>query len=77
MISIFTGEYLHYPSFRDFKRSITESDKLSAWVKAHFTNYREFNPSEFKLVRKNLDYSFSFEDIIDFNIKKADVLLDT
>ncbi|HGJ5875556.1 MAG TPA: hypothetical protein ACHBX0_03070 [Arsenophonus sp.] len=29
------------------------------------------------MVRENLDYSFLFEDIIDFNIKKEDVLIRT
>ncbi|HGJ5860243.1 MAG TPA: hypothetical protein ACHBX6_11235 [Arsenophonus nasoniae] len=75
VISIFTGECLHYPSFRDFKRAITVSEKLKLWVAAHFTNYSEINPSQLKLKRENEDYSFLFEDIINFNIKKADVLI--
>ncbi|WGO82940.1 hypothetical protein [Arsenophonus apicola] len=75
VISIFTGECLHYPSFRDFKHAINASEKLKLWITAHFTNYSEINPSQLKLKRENQDYSFLFEDIINFNIKKADVLV--
>jgi hypothetical protein len=75
VISVFTGECLHYPSFRDFKRAISASEKLKSWVKFHFNNYSELNPLELKLKRENTDYSFIFESIIDFNIKKADILI--
>lgn len=75
VISIFTGESLHYSSFRDFKREINANKKLKSWITAHFTNYSEINPSQLKLVRENEDYSFLFEDVINFNIKKADVLV--
>ncbi|MDR5617121.1 MAG: hypothetical protein RAM39_08125 [Arsenophonus sp.] len=75
VISIFTGECLHYPSFRDFKRAITANKKLKSWVEFHFDNYGELNPSELKLIRENKDFSFLFESIIEFNIKKADILI--
>ncbi|MDR5612633.1 MAG: hypothetical protein RAM36_06460, partial [Arsenophonus sp.] len=70
VISIFTGECLHYPSFRDFKRAITANKKLKSWVEFHFDNY-----GELKLIRENEDFSFLFESIIEFNIKKADILI--
>ncbi|WGO83479.1 hypothetical protein [Arsenophonus apicola] len=75
VISLFTGECLHYPSFRDFKRAVSASEKLKSWVKFHFNNYSELNPLDLKLKRENIDYSFIFESIIDFNIKKADILI--
>ncbi|HGJ5881554.1 MAG TPA: hypothetical protein ACHBZ9_21575, partial [Arsenophonus nasoniae] len=77
VISIFTGECLHYPSFRDFKRAITKSEKLKSWANFHFDNYSELDHSKLKLNRENIDYSFLFESIIDFNIKKADILIKT
>jgi hypothetical protein len=75
LISLLTGECLRYPSFRDFKLSIIDDNVLNLWIKQHVSNYSEINPSQLKLFRGNDDFSFLFEDIINFNIKEADILI--
>ncbi|HGJ5866150.1 hypothetical protein [Arsenophonus nasoniae] len=75
VVSILTGERLKFASFRDMKMKIDNNIMLKVWFKNHFSNYSDPNISTMKLIKKERDYSYLYENILTFNIEEADILV--
>ncbi|MFW0006567.1 MAG: hypothetical protein AB8V22_04965 [Arsenophonus endosymbiont of Dermacentor nuttalli] len=57
------------------KKQIKDNNEISDWFNYHFSLDNKMTSSELRLIKKNKDYSYLYENILETYISNMDVLI--
>ncbi|WGO82950.1 hypothetical protein [Arsenophonus apicola] len=75
VISTITGQRLQFSSLRDMKNQIKDNKEISDWFNYHFPVTHKMVAAELRLIKKDKDYSYLYENILEMYLADIDVLV--